>query len=379
MGSARADPQPLQAIADGGTQLSDVGRPFPPLACGSVEAAAAVRARMDPARAFFMRSVAEAYERIQAGRRIQADLYILAHFLLFQSSLHLEANPARAALWQRRIQDFFLKDYAQGVWKAEGCLTIKVLIGLRLVGAPLDEVHRLARHYRSFIAQRWGRGGVGECAEPGVERTYGQTLPPGPVMCGPVSLELVAKTAYYQALIGDDGDDALADVPLPTLNEPPELPFREWAQVIPAKWLIRTYRLPASRSVSRGQFERVRRALREAIAAAPPGETPVRTIFLSPLLYASWLAGDPIDPRSYELFRIVLSTQWADGRIPSPYTALRDKGHNVDASTTYQALMAMTEFLRRQSNCTAQISPPGAVSPGADGGPVPAATLGNGR
>jgi hypothetical protein len=307
---------------------------------------------MGPARAFFMKSVEEAYERLQHDRPIQADLYIVVHFLVHQDLLQFESDPKKAAQWREKIVAYFLSTSGKDVWEAEGCLTIKLLMGFRMSKVPISKWLPIARSYRSFIREHWGKDGVGECYSPKVIRTYGSN-PPGnaSVGCGPVTDELVTKTAYYQALAAEDREDPMLDVPLPTLDRPPASPLREWSDVIPEKWLVRAYRLGKSSHVSEKRFEAARKEFAEAIATAPLKKSPVPTSFLTPLLYASWLAGNGIDARSFALFRAVLSSQWDDGRIPNPMTAARAKGHNIDASTTYQALMAMTMFLEKQKTC----------------------------
>lgn len=327
--------------------MPEVARASAP--CGSPQAAAEVRASMDKARASFMRSVAASYARLQHNDApIQVDLYVLAHYLLYQDELRFERDPKLAAAWRDKISRYFVSTFGKDLWEREGCLAIKVLTGLRLAKVPDAQVAPIARWYRDFIRQSWGKQGVGECTSPKVERTYGATT--HLAQCGPVIDELVAKTAYYQVLTAS-APDAMSEVPLPTLNEPRLGALETWYDVMPEEFIVRAHLVPGQKIVAAKRFSSSKKALAAAVAATKPSEKPVHTMFLGPLLFSSWAAGNPVDGHGYALLRALMATQQPDGRILSEMNALRSKGHDIDASPTYFGLMAMQAYLDHQATC----------------------------
>lgn len=325
--------------------------PAPEPACGSPEAAQQVRESMDRGRRFFMSSLAEAYERLQHGDPIQVDIYVLVHFLLYQDELQLEPDLAAAAAWRRRCVQYFLSTFGKNIWEREGCVTVKLLVGLRTAKVAPERIEPVARYYSDFIHHQWGDTGVGECLSPKVVRTYGSTstVP----RCGPVVAELVAKTATYEAMLGAESADPMASVKLPTLNEAPGA-LTTWFEVVPEEWILRAYLQRGQKLVTRKRYLASRKALAAAVATAPLDTAPVQTMYLAPLVYESWLAGNPVDAKSYAVLRKVMSAQQADGRILSSMNELRAKGHNIDASPTYMALLAMDQYLKKQKECAAK-------------------------
>ena len=117
-----------------------------------------LKASVERGTSFFRASVYDSLARIRdAPRPIQVDLYILAHYLMYQESLGIEPDPVKTAALRQEIASYFLDPDRMSVWLSEGCIASKVLIGLRQVeDLQRSQVDTLAETYSQFILDHGG-------------------------------------------------------------------------------------------------------------------------------------------------------------------------------------------------------------------------------
>jgi hypothetical protein len=313
------------------------------------EVASRVAISQPKAKKYFMTSLKEAYDRVlKAERPIQVDLYIMVHFLVFQDELKLEEDPGKAAEWRHKLVDYFLDTFKKQIWNPEGCLAIKVLMGLRMAKVPYARILPVSTWYANFIKKQWPDGGVGECFTGRVTRTYHEEVAPKPedLVCTPDSDELESKAAYYQALV-EEPDDPMSKVMLPSLARreaaEPKVSL-SWIALLPSKWVVRTYRLDQQKVISKKLFETSAKGLAGSLEMERGNDKP-NGPYLGTLLYAYFLAGGKITQRSIDFLNRLLSMQGPEGQFPGNKIDVNLK-HNTDATSTYEALLAMSQFLK---------------------------------
>jgi hypothetical protein len=276
---------------------------------------------------------------------------------MYQEVLHFEDDPAKVEALARAITGYFLNQDKLETWIGEGCLAIKLLIGLEQFRGLKDEheqVAVLAESYADFVRKEWNGDGVGECFSTGVERTYGVSFESD--FCTSTTTELTAKMAFYLSLLPESEAETFAGIRLTQLNDRgSDHPFGGWFDTVSELWVIKTYQQTRNRFVSAERFEATKTKFSEALKTADPAEP--RAIQDALLVYGSLLAGVPLDPKMLDMLHALRGLQAKDGRIPSPFTVGSEaKSHNIDASPTYFYLLAVHELIE-QSALLAECAP----------------------
>jgi hypothetical protein len=322
-------------------------------------------------RTFFAQSVINSLKQVKASDKpTQVDLYILIHYLMYEAELGLapvvqelshqgntQENKQKNKDTQTRdaILDYLTNSYQSDVWRTEGCMSVKFLSGLSLQGISAKNIDPLAQTYRQFIHSQWGDKGIGECFSSNIVRTYGEFTPP----CSDVTLELMAKMAYLKTITtrasqetNDRPLKALASIQLPGLNDTPQTAISSWFGALPELWIIRTWQVQQEMGASQKdtfqieerRYQDARKRIRVAYDDALNSLSSQEAIYASVVLYTKLLSHNSIDRHDVEYLSQLLTLQQHDGRFPSSFNEIRYKGHNIDATPSYFALLALQQY-----------------------------------
>ena len=294
------------------------------------------------AREYFFNSVQEALPRVQASAApIQVDLYILVHYLMYQDMLQFSAAP-HTNEWKEKISNYFISTLGKKIWEPEGCLAVKVMIGLFRSSTDLKTRRKLEQYYRDLVFEKWGETGVGECFSSRIERTYGQGTPE----CSGVSEELNLKVAYYQHLVREERDNPMHDIVTPTMNSYKPEEVNGWWSAVPEMWVQALANLPGQEKISARRRQLSARAVRRAVNTFLLEKAAHNGTFTALLLYSYLLTDAPSKSKADPILRKLLSLQQPDGSFPGIGMGLRSvaRTHNLRATPTYFALLALERY-----------------------------------
>ncbi|MCF6196533.1 MAG: hypothetical protein L3J50_07490 [Emcibacter sp.] len=304
------------------------------------------------ARTYYQNTLIKAYERATYMQRpIQVDLYILAHYLIYNQQLKFQSETENTE-WKEKIIQFFLSTIDKDTWLPEGCLSIKVLIGLENSGLDYQKTLPVARTYADFITKVWRDEGVGECFSPQINRTYG---PAKALPCSGPTAELEAKTGYYHALLGAYsygrgvkewwyGKNPMRHIKTPGLNLPFDVSLDGWFDVLPELWVIKTGSIAGQNVVTKRRLKAARKNVINTVKQLRRDDKFGGTVYLSALLYAYFLAEPKPTQHAYDLLSSLMEVQSPDGAIMSSFN-LRMAGHNIHATPTYFYILAVDKAL----------------------------------
>ncbi len=307
---------------------------------------AAICSRIDKslssARTFFSTSAeASIKSLIAAEKPRQADLYIAVHYLMDHRALSLGPSGATEDRLVQQITDYFLGTFEKGAWRSEGCLLIKLLIGLRLNNIPTEKIAPLEKFYAALIEENWHSESVGECFSSEIDRTYMLGVVSS---CSNASDELEAKVGYYLATTKAGEATALDRVKLPFLSDHSPRELRGWWKIIPDVWIGLIHRDQVRKLISAERLESARLDFEQAIADSLAAK-PKRLKDADQLLFGHLLTSGRFLDQDRQLLQALLAQQEQDGGFPAKM-AETPAGHNARATPTHFAIQALRESKR---------------------------------
>ena len=312
---------------------------------GNTAVCAEISASLTGARKYFLQSTVAALKDIRSGGKPrQADLYILVHYLMYRRSLALDqADLELSNGLDQNIINFFMETFESGVWRNEGCLLIKLLIGLRDYPVPYSKIEPLEKYYAALIQENWKSEGVGECFSDQIERTFQLDVR---AVCSRPSNELEAKVGYYNATTPSGRPNLLMPVKLPFLSDLADRDLVTWWRIIPDLWILRTYHDQIDKLISLDRFEAAKHNFATAVGYFLTDSSDRAARDADLLLYGHLLSEEKFSADDRKLLRALLNQQQKDGSFPARIGST-PAGHNTQATPTNFAIEALTESAKR--------------------------------
>lgn len=298
-----------------------------------------VESALSGARKFFAAAAKTAYSDITStAKPRQADLYILVHYLMDHRRLAFGPGGEEEKQLTENIIGYFLSTFDAGLWRTEGCLLIKLLIGLRSNNVPYEKIEPLEKFYADLIEENWQSQSVGECISDQIDRTY---IVGAAADCKNASDELEAKVGYYVATSEPGSPNLLAKVKLPFLGDYSERFLLGWWSIIPEVWIAMTFRDQKTALVSKDRLDNTAQnfddSVAKALSAKPPQmEDADQLLFGRLLVHRAFLKSDKL------LLEALLKQQLKDGGFPAKI-GKTPSGHNTRATPTHFAIQALNE------------------------------------
>ncbi|MBF0352916.1 MAG: hypothetical protein HQM11_17920 [SAR324 cluster bacterium] len=301
---------------------------------------------MNRARKYFLYSVKQSYLDVNnTTPPIQVDLYILVHFLMYQDVIKFTGDSGEELFLRKKIMDYFSSTFGQDIWEREGCVLVKLLTGMEKSYAPFRQMKPMMDYYAKFIHSHWKNDGVGECFSGNIRRSYGPlNLVPE---CSPVTNELDAKLAYFKSITRFSRHNPLMNIQSPSLELEPSGAMIGWADILPEMYVIRGWQEQKNGVIKQERYEIARKRVVQAVNKLNVTRVIKTGLNMDILLYAYLRANRKVDIPSSQMLKKLLSVQKQNGSFPSPFDfgpTHPNKKHNIDASPTYFALLAMNEY-----------------------------------
>jgi hypothetical protein len=301
-----------------------------------------ISSHLSSARRYFSKTAIRAAKEIStATKPKQADLYILVHYLIDHRVLNFGPGGKEEDQLTQSIVGYFLSTFDKGAWRKEGCLLIKLLIGLRDNGVSYEKIEPLERFYAQLIEENWQSQNVGECFSTEIERTYMLDVASS---CTNASNELEAKVGYYVATTSPDVPNLLRKVKLPFLTDHAARPLSSWWGIIPDVWIALTAAKQKVPLVTADRLESTRLNFEDSVKAELK-RTPPRFRDADQLLFGDLVVSGKVSADDRLMLKALLSQQLEDGSFPAKVKQT-PAGHDTRATPTHFAIQALTEAER---------------------------------